>query len=262
MTSSIHRKWSNLQYRGVVFPLALLLLAEVAARVSDLQSDSLAAPSAVAAALFSQLLDGTIVRATAETLVAALLGLLIGFSIGASLGMLFGIVPILNRIFEVSVEAIRPIPPIALMPIGLLVFGFGYRLEYSIVAFATLWPALLLTRSAVASVEPRLIEVARVLRFGLLARVTKIVLPAVLPRIFVALRLAVGIALIVSVTIEISVNTQGLGYAIMSAQQTLRPADALALLVWIGFVGWGMGAVLNSLQHRLFDPVTSAELKA
>jgi NitT/TauT family transport system permease protein len=111
---------------------------------------------------------------------------------------------------------------------------------------------LLFTRAAVAGVEPRLIEVARALRLGAFARVTKIVVPAALPRIFVAFRLSAGIALIVAVTVEIAVNPIGLGAGIMTAGQALRPELMLAYLVWIGAVGFALNALLVLAQQRLF----------
>jgi len=85
------------------------------------------------------------------------------------------------------------------------------------------------------------------------------VLPAALPRIFVAFRLAAGIALIVAVTVEIAINPLGLGYAMMNAQQTLRPALMLALLVWIGLIGWGFNGLLLWMQNRLFGPAARVE---
>eukprot|EP01031_Cornospumella_fuschlensis_P021597 gene21597-26457_t len=104
-----------------------------------------------------------------------------------------------------------------------MVFGFGYAMEMSIVAKTCLFTTLIFTRAAVQGVEPRLLEVARVLKLSRLASVTKIVLPAALPQIFVAFRLAAGSALIVAVTVEITLNPQGLGFGIMTAQQALRP---------------------------------------
>jgi NitT/TauT family transport system permease protein len=79
----------------------------------------------------------------------------------------------------------------------------------------------------------------------------KIVIPAALPRIFVAFRLAAGIALIVAVTVEIAANPLGLGYNMMLAQQTLRPEVMLALLVWLGVVGWGINRLLLWSEARL-----------
>ena len=144
-----------------------------------------------------------------------------------------------------------------------------------------MWPLLILTRAAVRGVEPRLMEVSRALRLTPGARVTKIVIPAALPRIFVAFRLAAGIALIVSVTVEIAINPLGLGHAIMTAQQALRPDLMLAYLVWLGIVGWGLnallavgaaaavrprrdggGAAMNAVVTPLGDPLAYRELRS
>ena len=146
---------------------------------------------------------------------------------------MFGLIPPVSRLLRLTVEILRPVPAIAIVPIALLIFGFGYRLEIAIVAFACFFPLLILTESAVRQIAPRLIEVSRVLRLGQTQRLTKIVLPASLPRIFVALRLAGGVALIVAVTVEIAANPMGLGYRLMVAGQSLRPADMFATLIWI-----------------------------
>jgi NitT/TauT family transport system permease protein len=165
---------------------------------------------------------------------------------------LFGSLRSLDRLMEVTTELARPIPSVALVPVALVALGFGYRLEIAIVAFACTWPVLLLTRAAVGGIEPCLIEVARALRLSFPARVAKIVVPAALPRIFVAFRLAAGIALIVAVTVEIAVNPLGLGAGIMTAGQALRPELMLAYLLWIGIVGFTLNASLIFAQQRLF----------
>ena len=242
-----------------ILPLAIVLAAEVAARMSHLQSDTLAAPSDVIAALVESAADGSLFVATRDTLASAFAGLLIGAAVGLVVGLALGLLEPFDRAMEVTVEAIRPIPSVALLPIALIALGFGYRMEIAIVAFACVWPVLIFTRAAVRDVEPRLIEVARALRLGPLARTIKIVVPAAMPRIFVAFRLAAGIALIVAVTVEITVNPLGLGAAIMTAQQALRPALMLALLVWIGIVGFALNAGLVLAQRRLFGRTAALE---
>jgi ABC-type nitrate/sulfonate/bicarbonate transport system permease component len=169
-----------------------------------------------------------------------------------SLGIALGVFQVFDRLMEVTIEAIRPIPSIALLPIALIALGFGYRMEIAIIAFACVWPILILSRAAVREVEPRLMEVARALRLSPADRVRKIIIPAALPRIFVAFRLAAGIALIVAVTVEIAINPIGLGAAIMAAQQGLQADLMLAYLVWIGLIGYGLNAGLNLAQRRLF----------
>ncbi|MDA8251740.1 MAG: ABC transporter permease subunit [Rhodospirillales bacterium] len=242
--------------RALAMPVLLLLAAEIAMRLGGGASDALAPPSAVARALAVALVDGTLLAASAATLAAAVGGLLIGGGVGLLLGLLFGAVPALARLFSIAVEAVRPIPAVALIPLALILFGFGYRLEIAIVAFAAIWPMLVFTQSAVAGVEPRLLEVARALRLPLAARLLKIVIPFALPRIFVAFRLSAGIALIVAVTVEIAVNPLGLGYGMTMAQQTLRPAEMLAYLVWIGVVGWLLNRALLAVQRHAFARFT------
>src|SRR5260370_35513287 len=121
-----------------------------------------------------------------------------------------------------------------------------------IAGFACSWPILSLSRAAVAGIEPRLMEVSRAVRLSPADRVRKIISPAALPRLFRAFRLAAGIALIVAVTVEIAINPIGLGAAIMTAQQALRPDLMLAYLLWIGIVGYLLNTGLVVAQNRLF----------
>lgn len=234
--------------RGLIFPVALLLLAEAAAIAVDLQSDSLARPSHILRALAMGLIDGTFLRATYQTLLAASGGLAIGGSIGLVLGVILGFVRILDRLFLVPIEILRPIPGVAIIPIAMLVYGFGYAMEIAVVAFATLWPMLLLARAAVLGIERRLVEVARLLRLRWYQLAFKIVVPAIVPRLFVALRLSLAVALVVAVTVEIAANPIGLGHAMMTAQQTLHPERAFALLIWIGIVGLAVNWLLIKAQ--------------
>ena len=133
----------------------------------------------------------------------------------------------------------------------MLVFGFGLRMEVSVVAFACLWPMLVLTQAAVQQVEPRLLEVAQALQLSPWQRFVWIIGPAIVPRLFVALRLGVAIALVVAVTVEIAANPNGMGYAMMIAQQSLDPALMLGWLAWIGVVGYAINAGASALQQRV-----------
>jgi ABC-type nitrate/sulfonate/bicarbonate transport system permease component len=239
-------------WRGLALPLALIVLWQAGASAYGVESDTLSSPAAIAGALAAGLADGSLAAATARTLTAAAAGLALGGAFGIACGLVFGLLPPVSRLMRVTVELLRPVPAIAVVPIALLMFGFGFRLEIAIVAFACFFPLLILTEAAVGQITPRLIEVARVLRLGALRRLTAIVLPACAPRIFVALRLAAGVALIVAVTVEIAANPMGLGYRLMLAGQSLRPADMFATLLWIGLIGWLLNHALLHAEARLF----------
>lgn len=238
------------RWRGVVVPLVLLIAAELA--MHGVQSYALAAPSDALEAFARLAAEGALWKATAETLGTALCGVLIGGGFGLMLGLWFGLTRGAAEAGSLSVELLRPIPSVALIPVVLLIFGFGWRMEVAVIAFTCLWPMLIYAQSAVSQVEPRLIEVGQVLGFSALQRVVKLVIPAAVPRIFVAFRLSVGIALVVAVTVEIAANPQGLGYGMILAQQTFHPADMFAILAWTALLGWGVSAGLRALEDQLF----------
>jgi len=243
--------------KGILLPATLLLAFEGWAQFFHLKSDALAPPSAVIVALFKAIGDGTLLGATIDTLAAAFGGLAAGGGAGLLAGIVLGMARPIDRLLEVTLECLRPIPPIALLPIALIVLGFGYRMEICVVAFACFWPLMILSRTAVRSIEPRLIEVSRVLELTYQAKIFKVVLPASLSTIFLAFRLAAGVALIVSVTVEITINPIGLGAGIMTAQQALRPDLMLAYLVWIGIVGYVLNDGLLAAQRLFFGPYST-----
>lgn len=242
--------------RGWVVPVALLAFAEIAMRVSGIQSEALAKPTEVAVATWEALADGSLIEATGKTLGAALAGLLIGGGLGLAMGIWFGLYRRAAHMGALTVELLKPIPSVALIPLSMMLFGFGFRMEILVVAFTCFFPVLILSQAAVAHVEPRLLEVSKVLGLSNAQRVWKIVLPAALPRVFVAFRLAVGVALVVSVTVEIAANPYGLGYGMMIAQQSLRPDLMFAFLLWIGLLGWMLNMACLKLQNFLFNPLT------
>ena len=163
-------------------------------------------------------------------------------------GIFLGLSPFAEFISRPSVESLRSIPSIAFAPLTLLLFGFGLPMEGMIVAYACLWPILITTISAVRNIEPRLLEIASALEMNPLQQLRKIIIPAVLSRVLVGLRTAVGFAFVVSVTVEILINPRGLGYGLIIAQQSLRTRCDVRLSA----VARGARAVVNALV-RLAD---------
>lgn len=240
--------------KAAVMPLVLLALLEFYARTWGLNSGAVAPPSAAFRAFWSALFasdEGGVLRATAFTLGSAGAGLLWGACLGMSVGVILGFSKTASRMSFATIEMLRPLPSVALIPLSMMVFGFGYRMEITVVAFATFWPLLLLTKNAVELVEPRLLEVSRALNLSLPAKVFKIVFPSILPRMFVALRLGVAIALVVAVTVEVAANPNGMGYALMLSQQTMQPDLMLAWLFWIGVVGYAVNAITLAVQRKV-----------
>lgn len=224
--------------RAVAVPAVLVLALELYARGPGKGSEAIAPPSAAALAFGRALLDGSLWQATSFTLSSAALGLAFGFAAGGLIGIGLGLSARAAVWSYLTVEVLRPVPSVAFIPLAMLMFGFGLRMESSVVAFATFWPMLVLAQSAARQVDPRLLEVARALGLSHAALLMKIMLPSMVPRMFVALRLGVAVALVVAVTVEIAANPHGMGYAIMNAEESLDPALMLAWLFWIAVVGY------------------------
>ena len=152
--------------RPFVLPLLLLALFEwYARRAAALGSDALAPPSAAAKAFVGAAMDGSLWLATGFTLGTAALGLLLGAVLGIALGLVLGLSRRAAQLGSVSIEVLRPVPSVALIPLAMLGFGFGVRMELAIVAFATFWPLLVvrMPKSTCASsssvkCEPSVVE--------------------------------------------------------------------------------------------------------
>jgi len=230
--------------RGAAIPVLAVVLWEGFSYSGAYPIDTLSRPSDVAAAGARGLADGSILLATWQTIEAALVGFAIAAAVGILSGVVLGLSPRAERVVGPSIDALRPIPSVALIPLSLLMFGFGLQMEASVVAFACVWPILIVTIAAVRGIEVRLLEVAQVLELSFAARLRKVILPAAFGRINVGLRISVGIALVVAVTVEIVLNPRGLGYGMITAQQSLRPDLMYAELLWLGLLGWGLNAAL------------------
>jgi ABC-type nitrate/sulfonate/bicarbonate transport system permease component len=237
-------------FLGALIPAILLSTWELSSQTGLLTLESLSRPSDILAAGYLALIDGSLLIATIQTCETALLGLAIAAAMGVAIGTFLGLLPTAERVAGPTIEALRPIPAIAFMPLALMVFGFGVRLEASIVAYACIWPILIVTISAVRAIEERLLDVAAALELSTWQKMTKIVLPAAFARINVGLRVAAAISLVVAVTVEIILNPRGLGYRLILAQQALQVGLMWAQLAWLCVLGY----VLNLALSRLGNP--------
>ena len=235
---------------GLLIPVALIVLWEVFGRLGVLSEDGFSRPLSIALALVRALADGTLAVQTFDTFSAALQGLVMAALLGIPTGTALGLFRPLERTTQLTVDALRPIPSVALVPLALLVFGFSRNMSAAVAAFACFWPILIVTTAAVRAIDPRLIEVGRMMGFSLRRRVTKLALPAATPGIMVGMRVAAGIAIVVTVTTEIVGNPRGLGYGMIVAQQSLQADLVWATLFWIGVVGWLANWGLLALERR------------
>jgi ABC-type nitrate/sulfonate/bicarbonate transport system permease component len=241
----------SLPWRSIVVPTAILVIWELAAGLHLVDLEFISRPSHILIAGISGLADGSFLYATWQTLEACLFGLTIALVVGVLVGIFLGLSPFAEFISRPSIESLRSIPSIAFAPLTLLLFGFGLPMEGMIVAYACLWPILITTISAVRNIEPRLLEIAAALQMNPLQQLRKIIIPAVLSRVLVGLRTALGFAFVVSVTVEILINPRGLGYGLIIAQQSLRLDVMYAYLLWLAVLGLSVNALVRLADREV-----------
>jgi NitT/TauT family transport system permease protein len=237
-------------WRAIVIPVSALLVWEFATHTGLMDLEFLSRPSSILIAGISGIADGTFLYATWQTLEAALFGLSIALVAGALAGIFLGLSRFSELVTRPVIESLRSIPSIAFAPLSLLLFGFGLPMEGMIVAYACLWPILITTIAAVRNIEPRLIEISQALEMNAFQRIRKIIMPAVMSRVLVGLRIAIGFALVVAVTVEILINPRGLGYGLVISQQSLRVDVMYAYLLWLAILGLTINALVRMADRE------------
>jgi ABC-type nitrate/sulfonate/bicarbonate transport system permease component len=188
--------------------------------------------------------------AVADTMQAWAIGLAIAFSAGLVLGVIIGSVPFLRAATSSTIEFLRPIPSVALIPLAVLVFGTGLESTLLLVVYASFWQVLVQVLYGVLDVDPVASETAHSFRFGRWARVRHVVWPTALPYVMTGLRLAAAVALILAVTAELVIGAPGLGHEIALAQQGGATADLYALVVATGLIGVTINMVVRAVERR------------
>ena len=216
-----------------------------------LEYQFLPAPSAIAGSVGTLVSSGDLTSNALHTVYVTLLGWALASAIGIALGLLLGLSDTAWRYSMASIEVLRAIPPVSLVPVALLVFGFSVRMELMIIVFVSAWPVLVNTIDGMRGVPAELLDVARMLRMGTSTRIRKVLLPAATPSIVVGLRLGLSLSLVLAVVAEMIGNPNGLGNALVSAQQALQPEEMFAYVFAIGLLGIGLNAVFGYAAARL-----------
>jgi len=228
---------------------ALVGLWHTASFAGVLNPNILPGPVDVATTIWTELRSG----ALSVDIVDSLRRVIIGFSIAAILGIVLGTVcalkPILGISIRTIVEALRPIPPIAWVPIALLWFGFGDPPAYFLVALGGFFPVFTNSFLGVSSVEPGSIEVARCHGATRKLTFTKVIWPQSLPAVFAGIKSGLGVAWMVVITAELVGAQSGLGYMIQISRAQLQAERVVAGMVLIGLIGFALGRAVEILER-------------
>lgn len=196
-------------------------------------------------------MDQGIVRLAFYSLVRVAYGFLLGIAVATPLGFLLGVSPTLTRMFDPVMQILRPISPLAWLPLGLVLFQKSEPAALFAIAVCSMWPTVLNTMAGVRAIPQDYWNVARVLRLSRVTTFTRIVLPATLPHVFTGYRLSLGIAWLVIVASEMLTGTPGVGGFLWQEYNSLVYAHILLAIVTIGIVGFALDRVMGAAEAAL-----------
>jgi ABC-type nitrate/sulfonate/bicarbonate transport system permease component len=186
---------------------------------------------------------------------ATLRGWAIGFSIamvaGVTLGIVIGSIGWLRDATASTIEFLRPIPSVALIPLAVLLFGTAPTATLLLVIYASFWQVLVQVLYGVQDVDPVAHETARSYRLRPLTQVRTVIWPTALPYVMTGFRLAASVALILEITGELIIGTPGLGNSIGVAQSSGAVATMYGLVIVSGVLGVLMNAAARATQNRV-----------
>ncbi|AQA21386.1 binding-protein-dependent transport system inner membrane component family protein [Rhodococcus sp. MTM3W5.2] len=242
--------WGRPGFLRALAPLALLIAWQIGSKSGLLSERTLPAPSVVVAAGLEVYRSG----ALGDALLVSGQRVLLGFVLGAVLGVGLGIVAGLGRLGEYVIDPplqmLRTVPLFGLIPLFIIWFGIGEEPKVYLIALGVAFPLYLNTFSGIRHLDPKLLELSRVLGLSTGERLRTLVIPGALPQILVGLRQSLGIAWLSLIVAEQINASEGLGYIVNNAREFLRTDIVIFGLIVYGVLGLITDSIVRSLELR------------
>jgi len=179
-----------------------------------------------------------------------LTGFAIGSAIAIPLGILIGLSPIVSKAVDPFIQVLRPVSPLAWLPLGLALMKDSERTALFVIAITSIWPTLSNTIFGVKNVDPAYLNVARTLGASRWRTIRQVILPAAAPNIVAGLRVSLGIAWLVIVAAEILLSG-GIGYFVWNEWNNLKITSIITAILIVGLVGLLLDRLFGLLQARV-----------
>jgi len=206
--------------------------------------------SRILAALGDALAAGTILQHGWVTLGRFAAGYLLSAGLAVTLGVLLGYFRYLHGLLATSIELLRPMPSVAIIPVAILLLGIGDGMIISVTVYASVWPILINSIDGVRRVDTTLIDTGRTFGLSSWQILRQIILPAASPYIVTGLRIGLSIALILVTTAEMIAGSKGLGFFILDEERAMNSANMYAGIVVVALLGYALNRLFLLLESR------------
>jgi nitrate/nitrite transport system permease protein len=184
------------------------------------------------------------------SLVRVTKGFFLAIVIGTPLGFLLGLSAFFYRAFDPVIQILRPISPLAWLPLGLIIFRQSEPAAIFTIATCAMWPTVINTAVGVRSINPEYLNVGRVLKLSRMKTLRRIIGPATLPYVFTGYRLSLGLAWLVIVASEMLTGAPGVGGFLWQEYNSLVYSHIILSIITIGLIGFGLDRVMGMVERK------------
>ncbi|MBW4695881.1 MAG: aliphatic sulfonate ABC transporter permease SsuC [Lyngbya sp. HA4199-MV5] len=234
-------------------PVLLIFLWQLLSQTGLLPARILPAPTAVVQAGLTLASTGELWQNLYVSAFRALTGFVIGGTLGFVLGLLNGLFPVAERLLDTSLQMLRNIPHLALIPLVILWFGIGEEAKIFLVAIGVLFPIYLNTYHGVHTVDKGWIEMGKVYGLKPLDLFWQIILPSALPSILIGVRFSLGIMWLTLIVAETIAASSGIGYMAMNAREFLQTDVVVFSILLYALLGKLADVAARLLEQRLLQ---------
>lgn len=242
-----------MSHKKIILPLItlffILTLWEFVTRFSGWSSNVFPGPIAVLKSTQELIVNGKLLKNTVASLFRVSIGFSLAVVLGIPLGIILGRLETAKLLFNPLVQFLRPISPLAWIPLAMLWFGIGDPPAIFLIFLASFFPMVVSTSVAVESIRPTFFQVAANFNFSRYEVLTKIVIPAITPQVITALRMTIAIAWLVVVAAEMIAVQSGLGYLILDSRNALRMDYVMVGMIAIGVIGLLLDFIMRELGN-------------
>jgi len=242
-------KYKNPALIYAIYSFTVVLFTwDMTARFSGWSEQVFPGPIPVLLSLIELTANGTLIKHSVASLFRVTAGFYLAIILGIPLGMFLGQLRPMRLFFNPVIHFMRPISPLAWIPLSMLWFGIGDMPAIFLIFLSSFFPLLVATTIAVRAINPIYFQVAANFNFSRYETISKIIVPATIPAIVTALRLSITIAWLVVVAAEMIAVQSGLGYLILDSRNALRMDYVMVGMVVIGLIGLLLDYIMRQLM--------------
>lgn len=234
-----------------IAPALIIAIWEYLAQIGWLSPQVLPAPSKVLRTAWKLALNGSLLTDLGTSLARAAIGFALGGSIAFALGILVGFSRIAEALIDRSVQMVRAIPFLALLPLVIVWFGVGEGQKIFLVSLGVAFPIYINTTLGIRQVDPKLLELGRVQGLSTWQLIRRIILPGALPSILTGVRYSLATAWLALVVAETIGAQSGIGFLAMDAREFLRTDVVVLTIVIYALIGVAADSIARALERRL-----------